>query len=152
MACWAPAATRLITSPPPPKIFLGKLPQSVWLDRRSYDIPDRWKHNWTTMIKMEGQIPPYPASTQSLISLCAKNQMAILIKAEFTVKLFPEFTPLFRKAVRISVFITVVTLKQFLKILYVHECFACLKSASGQTEKDTVSTFCKSQVMFTYCP
>lgn len=61
--------------------------------------------------KMEGQIPPHPASIQPLISLCAKNQMAVLIQAQVTVNLFPDFTPLFKKAVRISVVIIVVTLK-----------------------------------------
>lgn len=72
-------------------------------------------------------LPIRQASSNS--SHCAKNQTAILIKAQFTVKLFPELTSLFRKAVRISVFITVVALKQFLKILYVRQCFACMESA-----------------------
>lgn len=72
-------------------------------------------------------LPIQQASSHS--SHCAKKQTAILIKAQFTVKLFPELTPLFRRAVRISVFITVVILKQFLKILFVHQCFACMKSA-----------------------
>lgn len=151
MACSAPAATRLITSPPPPKIFLGKLPQSVWLTRQAI----LW-HTW----QVETQLNYNDKNGRTNSSLSSKHPVPHLTvcqepdgnsdKSRVHSQVVSCF-PLFRKAVRISVFITVVTLKQFLKILYVHECFACLKSASGQTEKDTVSTFCKSQVMFTYC-
>lgn len=159
-ACWAPAATRFsVLLPALLSDHVDRLPQSVYLVNFMTYLTGG---NTTELhIKKKGQLPPHPASIQLLITL-VKNQMAILIRAHFTVKLFPEFTLLFRKAMGISVFITVVTLKLSnnekswaLKDLF-FKCVSALSAwnlLSGQTGKHKVSSFCKVRsftLMFRY--